>query len=291
MKSYSEQIYQMIYKSYLNDSLKENLNQIQLNKINKVSQKIILSVQKNISTNFPQVMLNWKSKNKKDPNGYDLARNFLQSEEFDQVKNISFTDNCNDFNTQFKKFVKNTNKRNIHKQMVIQNASEIDLTEKQLQKAIDLINNSYKDAEKDLWKPTKQRITKDKLVELMNKRMLWIVSFKNHIIGTLKLTYLDQNRAEFGLFCIDPAFRGYNIGQALIERAEKETLNSGRKTMELEIFLPKNLILSCRERLKNWYKAQNYYFEKKVNCSHIDPGLREMAAIPLSVERWTKILK
>jgi GNAT superfamily N-acetyltransferase len=129
---------------------------------------------------------------------------------------------------------------------------EIATLEHDLTKAATLINSAYKKVK--YLQDGIERTTPLDLREAIshpNKRLYFCILPSQEICGTILLDFFERDKAEIGLFAIDPNCRGYKIGPVFMSYVEQEAFKKVH-TIILKV------IPLFQEKLIQFYKGLGY---------------------------------
>jgi GNAT superfamily N-acetyltransferase len=154
----------------------------------------------------------------------------------------------------------------------------------------DLINRVYATAERGLWRDGMYRTTRSELAELIAAREIAVARRDGEIAGSIRVHDLSEDRSEFGILVAAPAHRGIGIGGALVDFAEQHSRERGRRTMQLELLVPRDWAHPSKEFLKRWYGSRGYRIVRTAGMDEAYPHLAPLLATPCHLEVYEKPL-
>jgi GNAT superfamily N-acetyltransferase len=116
-----------------------------------------------------------------------------------------------------------------------------------------VVNAAYDQGEHDIWHPGWQRVTVDRMRELVAAGEIAVAG--DPPAGCVRIQRLDAGTAMFGMLSVDPAAHGTGLGKALIAFAEQAYDVS---EMELELLVPRGDPHPKKVRLHEWYSRLGY---------------------------------
>lgn len=127
-----------------------------------------------------------------------------------------------------------------------------------IQRLYDIMIYAYKVTEVEIWGDAYKRMFPDEFKTIVNRGELIGAWYNGVPVGSIHTYRLNDTAYAFGLFSVDFAFKGKNIGRALIAEAENEALKNGALYMELEILRLKDKELPVKKQLHDWYLRLGY---------------------------------
>ncbi|MBK2295568.1 GNAT family N-acetyltransferase [Francisella philomiragia] len=164
------------------------------------------------------------------------------------------------------------------------------ISTKEINSLVKIINDAYKVAEGDLWINSAKRVTFDEMQTLINQNQIIIATNNNEIIGSVKVTKLRENIAEFGMLATAFNHRGLGIGTKLVNAAEDWARNSGFRIMQLELLTPKHYINPSKEILKEWYTKCGYKHHSIEPFKNLFPNTYHLLAVECNFNIYHKNL-
>ena len=127
-----------------------------------------------------------------------------------------------------------------------------------IQRLYDIMIYAYKVTEVEIWGEDYKRMLLDEFLQVIDKGELIGVWYDGIPVGSIHAYPLNESTYAFGLFSVDFAFKGKNIGRALITAAEEKAVSDGAAFMELEILRLKDKDLEVKKQLHDWYLRLGY---------------------------------
>ncbi|MDA0168639.1 GNAT family N-acetyltransferase [Solirubrobacter taibaiensis] len=118
-----------------------------------------------------------------------------------------------------------------------------------------IINAAYEAGEQDIWQPGWQRVSVERMRELVAAGEIVVAGDGETPVGCMRLQRLDDDAAMFGMLSVDPAAHGTGLGKALVAFAEHAFDVS---EMELELLIPRGAPHPKKVRLHEWYSRLGY---------------------------------
>jgi GNAT superfamily N-acetyltransferase len=154
-----------------------------------------------------------------------------------------------------------------------------------------LINDVYKRAESGLWRNGATRTTASELAELIAGCQIAVAVRDGKLAGSVRVHDVSDDASEFGMLVAAPEQRGTGVGRALLDFAERQGRERGRRAMRLELLLPRAWEHPSKEFLKAWYGRRGYRLS---HIGHIDdayPHLAPLLATPCDLAIFEKPLQ
>lgn len=118
-----------------------------------------------------------------------------------------------------------------------------------------IVNAAYDTGEVGLWEPGWQRVTADRMRELVAAGEIAVAWDGDRPVGCVRVQRLDETAAMFGMLSVDPSAHGTGLGRALIAFAEGAY---DVDEMELELLIPRGAPHPSKVRLHEWYSRLGY---------------------------------
>lgn len=118
-----------------------------------------------------------------------------------------------------------------------------------------IVNAAYDTGEVGIWRPGWQRVTADRMRELVAADEIAVAWDGDTPVGCVRIQRLDEHAAMFGMLSVDPAAHGSGLGRALIAFAEGAY---DVAEMELELLIPRGAPHPSKVRLHDWYTRLGY---------------------------------
>ena len=154
-----------------------------------------------------------------------------------------------------------------------------------------LINGVYAVAESGLWRDGTMRTTASELGELIAARQIAVATRDGEIAGAVRVHDVPGEASEFGMLAAATDHRGAGVGRALVEFAERTSRTRGRRTMRLELLVPRSWRHPSKELLKAWYGRRGYRRTRISSFADAYPRLAPLLATPCDLEIHEKPLR
>lgn len=155
----------------------------------------------------------------------------------------------------------------------------------------DLINEVYLPAEKGLWLDDATRTDVEEVTELIRAEEIVVARLSGEIVGCVRVQQLDDDTSEFGMLAAAPGHRGVGIGRELVRFAERNSLEMGRGTMQLELLVPREWSHPSKVFLADWYGRIGYQVVRTGTIDEAYPKLAPLLATPCDFLIYLKDLK
>ncbi len=167
-------------------------------------------------------------------------------------------------------------------------ASQLD--ENQVGFLFSMINQVYLASEAELWKDEHERITKSRLLEIIEKGELLLAIAGDDICGCIHLEPMNSTMSKFKMLVANPHFKGQGVGSVLVDFAENEARNAGTTKMQLELLVPTEFEHSDKVFLSGWYARIGYQkvAEQSIDAAH--EGLSKLLKTGCVAEIYQKVL-
>jgi GNAT superfamily N-acetyltransferase len=144
----------------------------------------------------------------------------------------------------------------------------------------DLINEVYAVADDGIWLTGATRTTPAEVAQLTHAGEIVVARFDGELAGCVRVQRFDEDTGEFGMLTADPAHRGVGVGGELIRFAERRTASEGRRTMRLELLVPRDWKHPTKEFLAAWYGRLGYRVVRTGTIDEAYPDLAPLLATP-----------
>jgi GNAT superfamily N-acetyltransferase len=155
----------------------------------------------------------------------------------------------------------------------------------------ELINDVYRTAESGLWRDDATRTTASELAELIAAGQIAVATRNGEIAGSVRIHDVSDTASEFGMLVAAPEQRSTGVGRALLDFAERHSRERGRRTMQLELLLPREGRHPSKEFLKSWYGRRGYRLVRTGSVDHAYPHLAPLLAVPCDLTVHEKPLR
>ena len=153
-----------------------------------------------------------------------------------------------------------------------------------------LVNDVYAVAETGLWRASFTRTNPAEMAELIERGQIAVAERDGGIAGTVQIEDVEDEAALFGMLAAAPEHRGAGVGRALLDFAEAHSRGRGRRTMQLELLVPRDWRHPSKEFLKAWYGRRGYELRGTGAMDELYPSLAPMLACPCDLLRYAKAL-
>ncbi|QBS46261.1 GNAT family N-acetyltransferase [Nocardia sp. CS682] len=145
----------------------------------------------------------------------------------------------------------------------------------------DLVNRVYEAAEAGLWLDGASRTTTSELAGLITDGHVAVAREEDgRLVGAVCIRQLADGIGEFGMLVCAPEQRGAGIGSALVDFAERQCVDQGARTVQLELLVPRSWAHPVKEFLRGWYLRLGYVLERKGQLEESYPHLVPLLATP-----------
>lgn len=154
----------------------------------------------------------------------------------------------------------------------------------------DLINVVYSVAEEGLWGDGFKRTTAPELASLVAAQQIAVATLDGDIAGTIHIEDVEDDTTIFGMLAAASAHRSEGVGRALVDYAEQDSAQRGRRTMRLELLVPVGWNHPNKEFLKGWYGRRGYEVVRTGSMDDLYPHLAVLLACPCDLLIYEKAL-
>jgi N-acetylglutamate synthase-like GNAT family acetyltransferase len=155
---------------------------------------------------------------------------------------------------------------------------------------VELVNTVYAAAEKGLWRPGTSRTSPEEIAHFIGDEQLTVCSLENRIVGCIRTQQLNGRTSEFGMLAAAEENRNTGIGRELVDFAESQSVEHGRKTMQLELLVPRLWSHPSKEFLADWYHRIGYRISGRGTIDQFYPHLAPLLATPCDFVIYSKVL-
>jgi GNAT superfamily N-acetyltransferase len=155
----------------------------------------------------------------------------------------------------------------------------------------DLINSVYTVAEEGLWREGITRTTAADMAELIARGEMAVAERRGEVVGTVHVEDVEDDATIFGMLAVVSGDRGAGVGRALVAFAEQQAARRGRRTMQLELLVPRGWEHPSKEFLKAWYDRLGYRVVRRGRMEEIYPQLGLRLACPCDLLVYEKRLE
>jgi GNAT superfamily N-acetyltransferase len=153
-----------------------------------------------------------------------------------------------------------------------------------------LINGVYAVAEDGLWRDGFKRTNPAEMAELIAAGQIAVAERAGDIAGTVEIADIAADATIFGMLAAAPEQRGAGVGRALLDFAERHSRERGRRTMQLELLVPRGWKHPSKEFLKGWYGRRGYRVVRTAALDELYPHVAPMLACPCDLLIYEKPL-
>jgi GNAT superfamily N-acetyltransferase len=153
-----------------------------------------------------------------------------------------------------------------------------------------LVNAVYRVAEQGLWRDGWARTSPAQMAELIALGQVAVVDRDGALAGTVQVEDVEDEAALFGMLAAASEHRGAGVGRALLDFAEAHSRERGRRTMQLELLVPRDWQHPSKEFLKGWYGRRGYELRGTGGMDELYPSLAPMLACPCDLLLYEKAL-
>ena len=155
---------------------------------------------------------------------------------------------------------------------------------------VKMINDVYHDSEGNIWIDKHNRITPERLLEVIRSKELLLATDHDEICGCIHLERVDKNISKFKMLVANPKHKGKGIGSLLVDYAEQEAVNQGAKIMQLELLVPTDFIHPDKVFLKKWYTRIGYKKIAEHDVDYVHQGISQFLKVGCVAKVYQKIL-
>jgi N-acetylglutamate synthase-like GNAT family acetyltransferase len=153
---------------------------------------------------------------------------------------------------------------------------------------VEMINKVYLESEADLWLEAHQRISPERMAEVIADGELLIAEKDNQIAGCIHLERKSDSVYRFKMLVTNPKLKRNGIGTILVDYAERVAIKRGAKKMQLELLVTTDFIIEDKVFLKNWYTRLGYKKIKTMDVEYVHEGLEELLKTGCVAEVYIK---
>lgn len=152
------------------------------------------------------------------------------------------------------------------------------------------INRAYGAAEAALWLPGKERISVERVREIVAAGEMAVARVDAQTVGSVRARLLDERTGYFGLLAVEPGAQGRGAGSALVGFAERLARETGAKRMELRLLLPSEGGDAGKLWLGGWYERLGYRVVGREDFGESHPDSVAAMRTPLEILTYRKRL-
>lgn len=155
---------------------------------------------------------------------------------------------------------------------------------------VKMINEVYLVSEAKIWLDGHQRITPERMDEVVADGELLIAEKDNQIAGCIHLERKSDQVYRFKMLVANPKFKGTGVGSLLVGFAEKIAKENGAKRMQLELLVPTEFILDDKVFLEKWYTRIGYKKTRTQDVEYVHKGLEKLLKTGCVAEIYHKVI-
>jgi GNAT superfamily N-acetyltransferase len=153
-----------------------------------------------------------------------------------------------------------------------------------------LVNAVYEVAEEGLWRDGWARTNPAEMGELIAAGQIAAAERDGELAGTIHFEDVEDDAMIFGMLAAASDHRSAGVGRALVDFAEQRARKRGKRTMRLELLVPRDWQHPSKEFLKGWYGRRGYRVTGTGAMDELYPHLAPMLACPCELLRYAKPL-
>ncbi|KAI1843897.1 hypothetical protein JX265_003793 [Neoarthrinium moseri] len=164
-----------------------------------------------------------------------------------------------------------------------------------------LVNLVYSETEGDIFFDGYQRINAAEMRQILEAGELAVVysssqgaeqtpGFQSRPVGCIRIQRRSDTTGEFGMFAIEPTYRGGGMGRKMVEFAEDHCQSQGLTAMQLELLVPVGFKHGFKTRLLEWYTRMGYRLIKLGDFQDDYPQLAPLLRGPTEYRVFEKSL-
>jgi GNAT superfamily N-acetyltransferase len=135
----------------------------------------------------------------------------------------------------------------------------------ELERLVTLVNYAYVEGEKGICRPDLQRVSLEKMRQIIEKNELIILRINNIPQGCIQVSpsVYNKDAGMFGMLAVaqEPEFRKKGFGTLLVNEAEGWAKSQGYRFMDLELLKATDFIHAHKDRLQSWYEKRGYVYQ------------------------------
>ncbi|MDV3128375.1 GNAT family N-acetyltransferase [Mycobacterium sp. 21AC1] len=159
-----------------------------------------------------------------------------------------------------------------------------------VEEVVVLVNTVYAVAEEGLWAAGALRTSAEEIADYIRSGQITVSILGDRIVGCIRTQQLDGYTGEFGMLAVAEGHRGTGLGCELVAFAERQSLEQGRATMQLELLVPRTWSHTSKEFLAGWYRRIGYRIIRRGTIDEYYPHLAPLLATPCDFVIYSKDL-
>lgn len=134
------------------------------------------------------------------------------------------------------------------------------------------VNAIYLEEESEIWPHdgTYYRINKKLLNSYLANNEIFILRSDNRIASIIRL-YNENGKRYFGMLSSFRNYRKMGFARLLVQHIEKEVLDEGEQELWIELLFCRDVSMSNKTRLFEWYSSMGYEKMKVVDFLSVHP--------------------
>jgi len=153
---------------------------------------------------------------------------------------------------------------------------------------VQMINEVYQASEGNIWIDNHNRISKERLLEVIKANELLLAVNKNQIYGCIHLEKMNTTHYKFKMLVTNSQFKRQGIGSMLVNYAEQQAVIYGAKTMQLELLVPTDFIHPDKVFLDNWYTKIGYKNTSEHDVDYVHQGISQFLKVDCIAKVYEK---
>jgi GNAT superfamily N-acetyltransferase len=148
----------------------------------------------------------------------------------------------------------------------------------------ELVNAVYEVAESGLWREGAKRTTAAELADEIRAGEIVVATRDGAVVGCVRVHDVAEDTSEFGILVSAPAERNTGVGRALLDFIEERGRERGRRSMQLELLVPREWSHPTKEFLADWYGRRGYELIALRDMGEAYPHLAPLLATPCDLQ-------
>ena len=153
---------------------------------------------------------------------------------------------------------------------------------------VDMINEVYHTSEGNIWIDDHLRISKERLVEIIQSKELLLARNDNEIFGCIHLERVNDHLFKFKMLVANPKYKGKGIGSLLVEFAEEQAKDNKAKIMQLELLVPTEFTHDDKVFLDKWYTRIGYQQIEEHAVDYVHQGISQFLKVACIAKVYQK---
>ena len=144
---------------------------------------------------------------------------------------------------------------------------------------VEMINKVYEKSESNIWIDNHNRISKNRLIEIIKSKELLLATNGNDICGCIHLEQVNDDIFKFKMLVANPVYNRRGIGSLLVEFAEQKAMDNNAKIMQLELLVPTEFIHDDKVFLDKWYTRIGYNQVEVHDVDYVHQGISQFLKV------------